>query len=116
MATETDEMKNINDEKGEETVSQIQEAGGTASYLHCDVSDQDQVRQMTPKAQETYGPVSLAVNNAGIGGGGRIHEHDIAQWDQVMAVNLRGPFLMARAVLPKSSRAPTRSPSVPSAR
>jgi NAD(P)-dependent dehydrogenase (short-subunit alcohol dehydrogenase family) len=44
--------------------------------------------------------VDILVNNAGISGMGRIHEHDVETWDRVMAVNLRGPFLTARAALP----------------
>jgi NAD(P)-dependent dehydrogenase (short-subunit alcohol dehydrogenase family) len=40
------------------------------------------------------------VNNAGIGGGDYVHKQDILDWDRVMAVNLRGPFICSREVLP----------------
>ena len=83
----------INDEKGQETVSQITEAGGTASYLHCDVSDQDQVKEMTRQAEETYGHVSLAVNNAGIGSTPTLlHEMPLSDWRKILSVNLDGVF------------------------
>jgi len=49
---------------------------------------------------KTFGGVDILVNNAGIDGGGQIHAHDVSVWDHIMAINLRGPFLMARAVLP----------------
>jgi NAD(P)-dependent dehydrogenase (short-subunit alcohol dehydrogenase family) len=55
-------------------------------------------------ATERDGSIDILINNAGIGGGASIHEHEVADWDQVMAVNLRGPFLMARAVLPSMRR------------
>jgi NADP-dependent 3-hydroxy acid dehydrogenase YdfG len=40
------------------------------------------------------------INNAGISGGDFIHNHQVQDWDQTLAVNLRGPFLTSRAVLP----------------
>jgi NADP-dependent 3-hydroxy acid dehydrogenase YdfG len=44
--------------------------------------------------------VDILVNNAGIGGGVPVHEQGIEAWDRILATNLRGPFLMAHAVLP----------------
>ncbi len=84
----------------EETVQVIQEQGGQAAAVSADVSDVEDVEQVVSKALKEFGKVDILVNNAGIDGGGRIHAHDIDTWDQVMAVNLRGPFLTARAVLP----------------
>ena len=84
----------------EETVQVIQEQGGQAAAVSADVSDEDDVEQVVRKALKEFGKVDILVNNAGIDGGGQIHAHDIDTWDQVMAVNLRGPFLTARAVLP----------------
>lgn len=68
--------------------------------VQADVSDQAQVDQLVQATIDTFGTVDILVNNAGIDGGGQIHAHDISDWDQVLAVNLRGPFLMCRAVLP----------------
>jgi NAD(P)-dependent dehydrogenase (short-subunit alcohol dehydrogenase family) len=68
--------------------------------VQADVSDEDQVNHLVQTALDAFGTVDILVNNAGIDGGGEIHAHDIATWDRVLAVNLRGPFLMARAVLP----------------
>jgi len=68
--------------------------------VQADVSHEDQVNYLVQTAQDALGTVDILVNNAGIDGGGEIHTHDVATWDRVLAVNLRGPFLMARAVLP----------------
>jgi NAD(P)-dependent dehydrogenase (short-subunit alcohol dehydrogenase family) len=68
--------------------------------VQADVSDEDQVNHLVQTALDAFGTVDILVNNAGIDGGGEIHAHDIATWDRILAVNLRGPFLMARAVLP----------------
>ena len=88
----------------ERTVEAIHDAGGDALAVQADVSNADDVSRLVGTAVDMYGTVDVLVNNAGIGGSGSIHEHDIATWDRVMAINLRGPFLMARAVLPLMRR------------
>jgi len=91
----------------DETVSAIVEAlgekttsGEVVLAVQADVSDETQVDRLVQATIDAFGTVDILVNNAGIDGGGKIHEHDISEWDHVLAVNLRGPFLMARAVLP----------------
>lgn len=83
-----------------ETVAAVHEAGGVARAFPADVSDDAGVTRLVRETEEALGPIAILVNNAAIGGGAPIHSHNIADWDRVMAVNLRGPFLMARAVLP----------------
>lgn len=84
----------------QETVAAVREAGGTARAFPGDVSDAADVTRVVRETEEALGPIAILVNNAGVGGGGPIHSHSVADWDRIMAVNLRGPFLMARAVLP----------------
>ncbi len=79
------------------TVSQMQ---GRGLAISDDVSLADEVQNVVETTVEQFGPVDILVNNAGIGGGDYIHQHDIDTWDRIMATNLRGPFLFARAVLP----------------
>ena len=88
----------------QETLTAIREEGGEGLAVQADVSQQPEVERFVAKALESFGSIDILVNNAGIGGGDSIHEHEVADWDQVMAVNLRGPFLMARAVLPSMRR------------
>jgi 3-oxoacyl-[acyl-carrier protein] reductase len=83
-----------------ETVDAIVENGGQALAVLADVSLWDDVQRVVRATSDAYGPPDILVNNAGIGGGGFIHQHGIEDWDRVMAVNLRGPFLMCRAALP----------------
>ena len=85
----------------EEVLEKISAQGGEGLVVEGDVSEASDVDRLVSSAQETFGEIDILVNNAGIGGGGYIHEHDIQTWDQVLAVNLRGPFLTSRAVLPK---------------
>jgi len=82
------------------TVDAIRAARGQASGVRADVSREEDVDRVVRTTIDTYGGVDILVNNAAIYAGGAIHSHSVATWDQVMAVNLRGPFLLARAVLP----------------
>lgn len=84
----------------EETLAVIQEIGGQAIAVTADVSTEEGVKNLVKATLDEYGGIDILVNNAGIDGGGNIHSHDVDNWDQVMAVNLRGPFLTSRAVLP----------------
>jgi 3-oxoacyl-[acyl-carrier protein] reductase len=91
----------------EETAAEVREAGGEALPVQADVSIEADAAQLVEAALETFGRLDILVNNAGIGGGDAIHRQDASEWDQVLGVNLRGPFLVARAALPhmRSQRA-----------
>jgi NAD(P)-dependent dehydrogenase (short-subunit alcohol dehydrogenase family) len=84
---------------GNETVKLIEDAGGEASFVQCDVSKEDEVRAMVDKCVETYGRLDFAFNNAGIGPDGvRVPLGSIADlpteiWDRTIAINLTGVFL-----------------------
>ncbi len=78
----------------------IASQGGQVLAVEGDVAQSNDVERVIRSAQDKFGQIDILINNAGIDGGGYIHSHDIQVWDQVMAVNLRGPFLTSRAVLP----------------
>ena len=84
----------------EQTVHDINLLGGEAVAIKADVAQETDVRQVVDRTREQFGGVNILINNAGISGGDFIHQHDIENWDQIMAINLRGPFLFARYVLP----------------
>lgn len=79
---------------------QITSTGGGAAWVEADVSQPEDVQRVVDAAHSENGRVDILVNNAGISAGGYLHNHAIDIWDRVMAINLRGPFLMSRAVLP----------------
>lgn len=79
---------------------QITSTGGGAAWFQADVSQPEDVQRVVDAAHSENGRVDILVNNAGISAGGYLHNHAIDIWDRVMAINLRGPFLMSRAVLP----------------
>lgn len=85
----------------DETVALIKQAGGGAIALPADVTDQRAMEQAVAQVERQLGPVDLLVNNAGIiGPGGPVWEIDPDDWWHCIEINLRGPLLGARAVLP----------------
>lgn len=73
---------------------------GRCLPIQADVSHDGDVDHLVKKALAAFGKIDFLINNAGIGGGEEIHEHSVERWDDILAVNLRGPFLLSRAVLP----------------
>jgi NAD(P)-dependent dehydrogenase (short-subunit alcohol dehydrogenase family) len=86
---------------GERTVAEINSAGGTAAFVQADVSDSEQAEALIAMALERFGGLDVLANNAGIGGGmARLHEIEPADFDRVIAVNLRGTFLCSKYAIP----------------
>lgn len=84
-----------------DTASAIQAAGGEAFSVPCDVSDEAQVEHMVQSVMERYGKIDVLFNNAGIMVLGKtMLEIDTQEWDQSVAVNLRGPYLTCKHVVP----------------
>jgi len=78
-------------------------AGIAALAVECDVTDDAGVPAAMTSVVDRLGEIDVLVNNAGITGSrqaARCHETPVAEWDRVQAVNVRGPFLCSRAVLP----------------
>jgi NAD(P)-dependent dehydrogenase (short-subunit alcohol dehydrogenase family) len=88
-------------EEGAKAVAaEIAGAGGRALPLAGDVSREDDVRHMVARTEQTLGPIDILVNNAGISGPTASVVHlSLADWQQVIAVNLTGAFLCSREVL-----------------
>ncbi|OMF22706.1 short-chain dehydrogenase [Paenibacillus sp. FSL H8-0548] len=93
-------INDIDAAKGRETEQSIQAEGGSALFLHADVTDSESVRLMVEAAIQAYGRIDILFNNAGISGVGAIHEIEPEAWDRVIQVNLRGVFLPSKHVIP----------------
>ena len=79
----------------------IQSTGGTALAITGDVSRAEDVARIVRATAEAFGAIHFLVNNAGIDGpDAPIHDYPVQNWDEIIATNLRGPFLMSREVLP----------------
>lgn len=82
----------------EAVAREIEAAGGRALPLACDVADEDDVARVVESAVDAFGAVDVLVNNSGATWGAPPEEMPLDRFDQVMAVNVRGVFLMAQAV------------------
>jgi NAD(P)-dependent dehydrogenase (short-subunit alcohol dehydrogenase family) len=84
-----------------ETVAAIEAEGGEAVAFDADVSDPAAIEAVAARAQEAFGGADILVNNAAIYPLGPWHEADAAEWDEVFQTNVRGYFLLAKAVRPQ---------------
>jgi NAD(P)-dependent dehydrogenase (short-subunit alcohol dehydrogenase family) len=82
------------------TVAAIEAAGGEASAFTVDVTDPASTDALARDVVARLGTIDVLFNNAGIAGIGVLHETSLELWERVFAVNVRGVFLVARAVLP----------------
>jgi NAD(P)-dependent dehydrogenase (short-subunit alcohol dehydrogenase family) len=86
---------------GTETVDLIDDAGGEATFVPCDVTEQSAIDALFEETVETYGPPDVAHNNAGIEGATvPTHEQSEADWAGVIDVNLTGVWRCLRAEIP----------------
>jgi NAD(P)-dependent dehydrogenase (short-subunit alcohol dehydrogenase family) len=87
-----------------ELVSELQKDGSQAIALRVDVSNEDDTNRMAREAVKAFGRIDILVNNAAIFINLQrkpFYEISVAEWDQVSAVNIKGPFLCAKAVFPQ---------------
>ena len=85
------------------TAAEVEERGGVALALHTDISDAASVEAMAVAAVERFGRIDILVNNAAMMAQlprQPFHAIPEEQWDRVMAVNVKGPWLCIRAVVP----------------
>lgn len=89
----------VNITNAESVSKEITTLGRRCVVIETDVADGDSVCSMAHKALDEFGRIDILVNNAGIFSYTRIDECTEAEWDRMMAVNLKGPFLCSQAVM-----------------
>jgi NAD(P)-dependent dehydrogenase (short-subunit alcohol dehydrogenase family) len=93
------------DDEGKRVEAAIGAAGGEATYVHLDVTQEADWQRAMETAVSKYGKLDILVNNAGIIRRDSIEETSRATWDEVMAVNAAGVFLGTKYALPAMRRA-----------
>jgi 3-oxoacyl-[acyl-carrier protein] reductase/pteridine reductase len=87
-------------DKAKQTLEQIQNAGAQGLTIECDLRNHKSVQQAAARVQQRFGRIDLLVNNAGIFQTAKLEEITVEQWDEVFAVNVRAPFLLAKYCIP----------------
>src|SRR5215510_9725255 len=86
-----------------ETIAQVQAAGGEAVGMAVDVADAQSTQAMAAQTVQRFRQIDILVNNAAIYGGLKLTPFEQipeAEWDRVMAVNVKGLWLCCKAVVP----------------
>ncbi|MGH2463807.1 MAG: glucose 1-dehydrogenase [Candidatus Limnocylindria bacterium] len=92
------------DEKaGADTADRVRAAGGEATFVQVDVSQEADAAAMVATAMDRYGKVDVLYNNAGVmpERDHSVVDTDVATWDHVMAINVRGVFLGCKYAIPR---------------
>jgi 3-oxoacyl-[acyl-carrier protein] reductase len=88
----------------EDSAAALEKLGGRWFFDVADVTNAVQVAELVSKTEGALGPISILVNNAGMGLFGPAHEKTEAEWDRVLDTNLKSVFLVSRAVAPSMIR------------
>ena len=81
------------DQEGEAVVAGIEEAGGTATFVHLDVTNEDEWQAAIDRTVAVHGGLNVLVNNAGVSGSAAEDLYDTALWHRLMDINSTGVFL-----------------------
>ena len=95
----------VRDDEGKKVEAEITGGGGKATYVHLDVTSEADWRAAVATAVGTYGKLDVLVNNAGILFRSKIEDTAEADWDRIMAVNVKGVFLGTKAAIPAMRQA-----------
>ena len=97
-------VADLDDENGRRVVERIASEGGKAVFCRCDVTRAEDAENVVKTAETRFGGLDVVVNNAGIGLWGTVEEMEPDNWERVMAVNVRGVYLVSKYAIPALRR------------
>jgi cyclopentanol dehydrogenase len=98
-------LGDVRDDEGKKVEAGIKAGGGSATYVHLDVTSEADWRAAVATAVSSYGKLDVLVNNAGILLRSKIEDTTEADWDRIMAINVKGVFLGTKAAIPAMRQA-----------
>lgn len=90
----------VNDENGIKAEEEILKAGGTATYIHCDVRTADDCRNAVEETIRRYGSINILFNNAGVAVRKNAVDLEPEEWDRALDVSLKGQYLVTKYAVP----------------
>jgi len=104
-------VSDLNADSGNETVKLVEQTGGSAFFIPCDITQQWDVDKLALKVAERWRSLDVLVNNAGVASAGMVDSESIEQWQWILDINVVGHVRMTKAFLPllKMSEAADRS-------
>jgi len=91
-------LSDVDSTRMEQTAKSIKDAGGTATTIVADISNEQEVNRLAAEAIAAAGHIDVLVNCAGIFPNKPVIEMDTEEWNRVWGVNLNGPFFLTRAI------------------
>ena len=93
-------VSDVSDADGQAVAREIEDAGGEAAYVRCDVTSRESWDALIRAAVERYGGLDILVNNAGVSSSAYDDPLDVDGWQRIMDVNATGVYLGTRAAIP----------------
>ena len=96
-------LPDINLQRAENTAREVNSAGGLASAIETDISNENATREMAEKVMQLYGKVDILINNAAMYYGVNNKPWDswtVEEWDKMFEVNVKGTWLCCKAIAP----------------
>ena len=94
-------ISDISEKNGKRALSDLRKAGRDAIFIKSDVSKEEDARRMVMETVSKYGRLDILVNNAGILIEKTIEELTVEEWDRIMAINVKGVFLVSKYAIPE---------------
>ncbi|MGH7961385.1 MAG: glucose 1-dehydrogenase [Candidatus Binatia bacterium] len=98
-------LGDVLDEEGQKTAKEIQAAGGSATYIHLDVTREEEWQKAVDTAVRQFGKLNILINNAGILHMAGVEDTTLEIWDRVIAINQTGVFLGIKHAVPAMRKA-----------
>jgi NAD(P)-dependent dehydrogenase (short-subunit alcohol dehydrogenase family) len=87
-------------EKLEGAAEEVRKAGGRAQIIAAELTEEDSIKNLVARVADKYGRLDILVNNAGITHSAKLEETATEDWEKIMQVNARAPFILCREALP----------------
>lgn len=89
-------LADLDEEAGVEHEATLVSSGHQALFIKMDVAVESDVQRMADHVLDRFGRMDVIVNNAGVGASGTLLTRPMEEWDRILNVNLRGPYMMAK--------------------